>query len=289
MAGDLNVNWIHGARNCATGTEPPLQVHGFDADTFILRQGKCSEPPASFESPFMYLLFGATRALLLDAGVSRSAATCPVGPTVRRLIAQRLVATGGTRLPLVIAHSHSHTDHTEGDRQFINDPDVQIVPAGVAGVSQFFGLDNWPNSTATFDLGGRILDILPTPGHEPSHIAIYDRGSKLLLTGDSLYPGLLVVNDWDAYRASIARLKALADRQEVQFILGAHVEMTNELGRWFGLGVSFQPDEHVLQLEARHLLELHQALQSLGAQPQLDRHADFIIFPGGLPLPPLKP
>jgi hypothetical protein len=44
MTGDLNVRWIHGAPNCEDSTDPPIQVHRFDADAFILRQSKCSEP-----------------------------------------------------------------------------------------------------------------------------------------------------------------------------------------------------------------------------------------------------
>jgi hypothetical protein len=65
--------------------------------------------------------------------------------------------------------------------------------------------------------------------------------------------------------------------------------MTNRPGRWFGLGTLFQPGEHVLQLETRHLSELHNALQAIGSHPRTDRHADFIIFPGDRPLPPLQP
>ena len=72
MGGDLNVTWIHGAPNhCASPIEPRIQVHRFDADTFILRQSKCSEPGTpdapgpSFEAPFMYLMIGKSRAFLL--------------------------------------------------------------------------------------------------------------------------------------------------------------------------------------------------------------------------------
>lgn len=289
MAGNMNVAWNHGAPGCPAGAEPPLQVHQFNEDTFILRQAKCSEPPASFEAPFMYLLFGEERALLLDTGTSRSAAVCPVGPTVRGLIARRLAERPGIRLPLVIAHTHGHTDHTLGGAQFAGNPGLRVVPTSIAGLAQFFGITNWPTQRGRLELGGRTLDVIPMPGHEPSHIVLYDRREKLLLTGDSLYPGLLVVNDWDAYRASVARLRAFASTREVRHILGAHVEMTNQPGRWFGLGVQFQPGEHVLQLTAGHLAELDDALRALGGNRRIDRHADFIIYPGGLPLPSLSP
>jgi hypothetical protein len=102
-----------------------------------------------------------------------------------------------------------------------------------------------------------------------------------------MYPGLLVVEEWPEYVRSVARLKNFVVANPVSFILGSHIEMTNQPGIWFGLPAFFQPSEHVLQLGRRHLLELHDALQAIGDNPRTDRHADFIIYPAGEPLPPL--
>jgi glyoxylase-like metal-dependent hydrolase (beta-lactamase superfamily II) len=292
MAGNLNVTWIHGARNCAVATDPPIQVHQYEPNTFILRQSKCSDPGTpeelgpSFEAPFMYLLIGKDRALLLDTGASRSPDVFPLAVTVRRLLVEHASAGVGQPLPLLIVHTHSHEDHFAGDDQFRNDPNTTIIPLGVPGVKAFFGLSQWPDGAATIDLGERTIDVLPGPGHEPSHIFLYDRASEILLTGDTLYPGLLVVNDWHAYARSVARLRVFAQSHPVSFVLGAHVEMRNLPGRWFGLGTLFQPGEHPLQLELRHLVELDGAVKAMGAQPRTDRRDEFIIYPAGNPLPP---
>ena len=56
--------WIHGAPPGVRGQDPPLQVHRFDEHTFVLRQSKAM----TYEAPFVYLLFGNDRALLLDTG-----------------------------------------------------------------------------------------------------------------------------------------------------------------------------------------------------------------------------
>jgi hydroxyacylglutathione hydrolase len=291
MAANLNVEWIHGSPNCAT-PEPPIQVHRFDADTFILRQSKCSEPGTtadpgpSFEAPFMYLLIGRSRAFLLDTGASRSPALFPLASTVGKLLHDRAATLGKPPVPLLIAHSHSHGDHFTGDGQF---PGADRIPPDLASVKSRFGLPSWPEGTATVDLGGRTLDVIPIPGHKPSHIAIYDRNTQILLTGDTLYPGLLVVNNWSQYVSSIARLKAFVDVHPVSFVLGAHIEMTDQPGRWFGLGALFQPGEHALQLGSAHLTELHDALQAIGPHPRADRHADFIIYPADQPMPSLQP
>jgi hydroxyacylglutathione hydrolase len=293
MGGDLNVTWIHGAPNhCASPTEPRIQVHRFDADTFILRQSKCSEPGTpdapgpSFEAPFMYLLIGMSRAFLLDTGASCSPERFPLAKTVTELLGKHAAARGIPAVPLVIAHSHTHPDHIAGDCQFDDIAEATLVPPKLADVKSFFELRGWPNVTAQFALGDRTLDVIAIPGHEQSHIAIYDRNTELLLTGDTLYPGLLMVYDWPQYVRSVARLKQFVDARPVSFILGAHIEMTNQPERWFGLGALFQPGEHVLQLQTAHLTELNDALQAIGPHPRTDRHADFIIHPGNLPLPP---
>jgi glyoxylase-like metal-dependent hydrolase (beta-lactamase superfamily II) len=239
----------------------------------------------------MYLLIGRDRALLLDTGACESASACPVAETVLKLVSEHAATAGQphSRPPLVVAHSHSHRDHFAGDGQFGGAEAVTVVPPELKSVKLFFGLQHWPNGTATFDLGGRVLDVFPIPGHEQSHIAIYDQKTKILLTGDTLYPGLLVVENWTEYTATTVRLKAFVESQPVSFVLGAHVEMTDQPKRWFGLGTLYQPGEHRLQLEARHVVELHAALQTIGPHPRVDRHDEFIIYPRGHPLPPTSP
>ena len=56
------VKWIHGAPDCALSTDPLIQVHAFDDDSFILRLSKCY----SFEGNLIYLLFGDNRAAVFD-------------------------------------------------------------------------------------------------------------------------------------------------------------------------------------------------------------------------------
>ena len=40
----------------------------------------------------------------------------------------------------------------------------------------------------TVSLGDTIFDVLHLPGHEPAHIALYNAGSHVLLSGDVLFP-----------------------------------------------------------------------------------------------------
>jgi len=292
---DWNVVWIHGAPDCALSTDPPIQVHGLSDDTFIMRQSKCSEPGTpdqpgpSFEAPFIYLLIGRSSALLLDTGASESPAIFPLASTVSLLLSNHAAAHGLPPVKLWVAHSHGHHDHSAGDGQFAGRPNTVVVRPGFEPLLKAFGVAASPNGTAALDLGGRVIDVLPIPGHHDTHIALYDRNTQILLTGDTVYPGLLVVNNWQAYRKSISTLTSFAEANPVSFVLGGHVEMTDRPGEWFGLGAHFQPGEHRLQLSHSHLKELDADLHAIGSTPRTSRHADFIIYAAGLPLPSLTP
>jgi len=261
--GTLQVSWMHGSADCAQNTDPEVQVHAYNATTHIIRQNKCR----TFEAPFIYLIEGNTAALLIDSGATT---TTTLRTTVRSLI--------GTK-PLIVAHSHGHGDHKAGDGTFSGQPSTTVVATTVAAVQSQFMIATWPTSAGTIDLGGRVLDVLGIPGHEATHIAIYDRRTGLLFTGDSLYPGLLVVRDWSAFRQSIARLVDHTQHRGLSHILGGHIEMKSTPGHWFGYPALYQPDEHVLPLSAAHLEELHAACEAMAHSPRRDIHDDFIIQP----------
>jgi hydroxyacylglutathione hydrolase len=256
---------MHGAANCAESTDPELQLHAYDGATYILRQDKCR----TFEAPFMYLLLGSDSALLLDTGATAS-------PGLRDAILP-LVGTRALR----VAHSHAHGDHVASDARFAGQPSTTVIGTGVGAVAAAFGIEPWPTGSAELDLGGRVLDVLAIPGHEQSHIALYDRQTELLFTGDSLYPGLLFINDWATYRTSVRRLAEFVATHPVSHVLGAHIEMTANPGVNYPYGRVYQPDEHVLQLAPSHVLELDAALTALGPTPPAAPvvHDDFVIDP----------
>lgn len=275
---ELKVQWIHGSDPCSANTDPAFQIYRFDANTFILRENKC----INYEGPFIYLLFGRDKVFMQDTGAApdpNSQAAFPIYETVRSVIDRWLAANGRRQIRLVVTHSHAHGDHIGGDGQFVGKPDAVLVGTTPGEVQDFFGIENWPSQNTTYDLGGRVLNIIPIPGHEPSSIAVYDRSTKTLLTGDTLYPGRLYVRDWPAYKASIARLVEFSRTHEIARILGTHIEMTGTPEQDYPVRTTYQPQEHRLELRLAHLLELHEALNKLGAAPKLQPHRDFIIYP----------
>lgn len=263
--GSLGVTWMHGAQSCANDPAPELQVHAYNSTTYILRQNKCD----TFEAPFIYVLIGGQSAISLDTGATM---TTTLRAKIRELVGAK---------PLLVAHSHAHGDHRAGDPTFAGQAGVTVVANTVAAQQATFAITSWPDTLGHYELGGRTLDVVAIPGHEQTHIAIYDRQTGLLLTGDSLYPGLLFISDWTAYRASMHRLAQFAASVPIAHVLGAHVEMTATPKQVYPYGTTYQPNEHVLQLAAAHLVELDAALTQLGPTPPNGDvvHDDFVISP----------
>ena len=202
-----------------------------------------------YEAPFIYLLVGKTKALLIDTGAVADAKTMPLAQTVISLL-----PNGKSRLPLMVVHTHGHLDHRSGDGQFRALPDVQVVPTDLESVKSRFGLADWPNSIGQIDLGDRVIDVIPTPGHYSSHIAYYDQQTGLFFSGDFLLPGRLLIEDTDADLASARRVAEFVEQRPVTYVLGAHVEL-DESGKTF-LGTRYHPNERPLQLTKQDLLAL---------------------------------
>jgi|HubBroStandDraft_6_1064221.scaffolds.fasta_scaffold09213_6 glyoxylase-like metal-dependent hydrolase (beta-lactamase superfamily II) len=271
QAGPFAEAWHDGS-----GDEPIMQVQRVDADTYVLRQSV----KTNFEAPFMFLFFGHERALLVDTG----AGGLSIRPTIEQLIGQWMSLNKLSTLQLVIAHTHAHGDHVAGDREFADRANTVLVGHSPEQVAAFFHIHSWPNDVAPFDLGGREIDIIPMPGHEKAEIAFFDRQTRLLLTGDALYPGRLYIssspsNQFPAFRDSVDRVVTYTRSLNVSWVLGNHIEMTSKPGRDYPMHTPTHPAEHALQLPYASLLELQKAVDAMGENARLDVHDDFIIYP----------
>jgi glyoxylase-like metal-dependent hydrolase (beta-lactamase superfamily II) len=267
--GQLPATWYAGGPTCSG--EPRLRVHAYTEDHYILRQPACT----NYEKPFLYLLIGDRRALLLDTGAGR----LNVSVTIDSLLSTWRSRHGGSPAELVVAHSHGHGDHVAGDSQFVNRPGITLVGRDSASVRAFFGVPHWPDDIVPFDLGGRIIDIIPIPGHQPAGVAYYDRRTGVMLAGDTFYPGRLYVRDSAAFAQSISRLVRFTATHPVSHFLGTHIENTSDPGTDYPVGTVDQPREHVLQLSRRDLLVLDSALATMRGKLRRTILPDFTIWP----------
>jgi glyoxylase-like metal-dependent hydrolase (beta-lactamase superfamily II) len=152
--------------------------------------------PRYYQQNYSYLIVGNERAVLFDAGSGNR----DISKVVHSL----------TQLPVTVIVSHLHFDHLGGIAPFgqlamIDLPETRArLSAGVfqPGRYEFFGfvdhvsvpsvrISEWLKADAVIDLGGRRLQVLSTPGHTPSSVALFDGQHKQLFIGDYIYPTTL--------------------------------------------------------------------------------------------------
>lgn len=183
--------------------------------------------PHYYQGNFSYLVIGAHKALLIDAGA-----------TVKHDIAAAVKTL--TDKPIAVLPTHLHFDHLGGISRF-NDVWLADTPA-LAAFKQTDGSYHVP-TTYTFghleqlgptlikaprliplgsaiDLGGVTLEVTHAPGHSPDGIVVYDQTDNILFTGDYLYPKNLYSSDTAAYAAATAEIFAMTNADTL--LLGAH-------------------------------------------------------------------
>jgi glyoxylase-like metal-dependent hydrolase (beta-lactamase superfamily II) len=240
--------WNEGAPDCTkVKAPPPIEVHAYDAHTFVLRENLCS----TWEAPFLYLLVGRDRPLLIDTGDVADPSLMPLAKTVSALIAQ----AGATTLPLLVVHTHRHLDHRAGDPQFLGRANTVVVGYDIDSVKDFYRFTHWPDGVAHIDLGGRTVDVVPSPGHNETHLVFYDRNTTILFSGDFMMPGRLLIDDPAAEIASAHRVADFVRNKPVAAALGGHIEFDRD-GKTLPWQGTYHPSEHTLAMTKADLLAL---------------------------------
>jgi hydroxyacylglutathione hydrolase len=266
--GPLDMHWDPGAEDC-TPAQARTQAHAIDETTIVIRQNPCVD----YEAPLMYLLIGGEKALLIDSGATDDP---KLVADLTELVSGYLTAEDGSRLPLVVTHTHGHQDHRAGDAAFAALPGTTVVPHEPEGLREYFGFDTWPNDEVRYDLGHREVVVAPTPGHHPDHVVYLDVRTRLLFTGDFYLPGRLLVDDIDAYRASAFNMVEFVATWAPLHALGAHVEM-NTRGELYSGGATFHPDERPVPMPfgIQEANDLRQALEDF--QGFYERHPEYAV------------
>ncbi len=263
--------WYSGDVNCELATAPAVETFQLDASTYIFRQNKCLH----YEAPFLYLFLGDKQAVLLDTGAIESAEKMPLASHIKNIMSAYYQS--GKIPTLMVLHSHNHSDHVAGDKQFIAAGFANVIGAKRENVMQFANLWHWPAGQFEFDLGNRRLMLYPTPGHQHGAISVYDQQTQILYTGDTFYPGRLYVRDWLQFKASIAKLVSITQQHPVRGLLGAHIEIDRH-GHEFEVGAKFHHNEAFLPLSVDDLKDLASKITHLD-KPREVKFKNFRVVP----------
>ena len=267
--GNLRFTWIHGSISAKANTDVRIQVHRYNEHTYILRQN----PAIHWEAPFMYLLMGNERAVLLDTGATEEEEFFPLRETVDKVL-RRWSSAQNVEMPeLLVLPLGSDQSQTAALAQFANKPYTTVIAPSSGERASLV-------TQQLLDLGGRVLSVIPTPGLDASSITLYDPWSDLLLTGNAFYPGRLVIRDFQAYRNSLNSLVQFMYEESVSYVFGGRIEMTNRPGLDHRLRSNYRPGEHSLQLEPQLLETALQAVNLINGETDIRILDDFILMNG---------
>lgn len=129
----------------------------------------------------IYLIKGSQSAILLDAGTHI--------PGLKKIVEDIV------KMPVTLIATHVHPDHT-GDA--INDwAEIWINAADEVNAPMFMkgypGKKLYLTDGQIFDLGGRQIEVIFTPGHTPGSCAFLDKDKKYGFSGDSFGSGNLLI------------------------------------------------------------------------------------------------
>lgn len=176
----------------------------------------------------IWLIKGRDRDLLVDSGMG----VVPLRENIPAL----------TGRPILAVASHSHFDHIgahhefeecaihENEAEILRSPDNVSTAADIYARTEIFNKlpPGWKENAyhvnparATIklrdgdllDLGDRNFEVIHLPGHSPGSIALWEKQTGMLFSGDTVYDGPLVDDahnsDIDLYVKSMERLREL--------------------------------------------------------------------------------
>lgn len=160
-----------------------------------------------------FLLLGDSQALLIDSGMTVSNA---------KELAEEL-----TNLPIALFNTHADRDHVASNGAFdsIYVSPSELVHPQLRGLASSQIMPVWDGDV--IDLGNRELEAIALPGHTPGSMALLDRASGMLFSGDPIQRNGRIymfgpMRSLPAYILSLKRLQARAG--EITTIWPCHAD-----------------------------------------------------------------
>lgn len=192
------------------------------------------------EKVISYLFVGKNRAILFDTGMGIG----DIKKEIKKL----------TNLPIFVVNSHCHFDHIGSNNFFTNvsifnsDWSKNTAKKGYSKEYLFpyvksnlffqpppkefntnlytippFVFNHFHEEGDVFNISPFYFTVIHTPGHTPDSICLFEKTNKILVTGDTLYPGPIYLQFKESnFKDYIASIKKLASIRDIKNILPGH-------------------------------------------------------------------
>lgn len=155
----------------------------------------------------VYLIEGETSAILIDAGTNIKG----LRKTVEKIV----------KKPVSLVISHGHTDHigsiSEWDTIWIHPEDEALLPSSYKGQKRYL------TDGQIFDLGGRQVEAIFTPGHTLGSTSFIDKEAHYGFSSDAFgSTNLLVFTDIQTELATCILMDSIMQQHDIRFLYPGH-------------------------------------------------------------------
>lgn len=159
----------------------------------------------------VYIVEGSEKAILIDAGT--------------KIADLDKIVAGITSKPVSLVANHVHPDHTGSavnlfDEIWINAADTVLITQCMPG---YKGTIKYLSDGQVFDLGGRRIEVIFTPGHTPGSTTFFDQASGYGFSGDAFgSTNLLLTTNFSTQLATATRVASYMKRYGIDRMYSGH-------------------------------------------------------------------
>ena len=181
-----------------------LEIHQIDEHTWHGNGNKMA-------CEAIYIIEGEERALVIDAGTEIKDYDKIIGTI--------------TSKPVTLVATHVHPDHTGSavnyfDEIYINAADMVYVKAMM---DDYKGEIKYLADGQVFQLGGREIEVIFTPGHTPGSTTFFDRAAGYGFSGDAFGSGnLLLFTNYSTFILTCQRVLDYMKRHNIEKLYPGH-------------------------------------------------------------------
>ena len=159
----------------------------------------------------LYLVEGANRAILIDAGT--------------RIADLDKIVASITSKPVTLVATHVHPDHTGSAINYF--PELWISPGDTVNIpammADYKGVVRFLKDGEVLDLGDRQIEVVFTPGHTPGSVTFVDTKAGYGFSGDSFGSGnLLLFVDFSTLIASCEKMDRAIEKYNIRQLYPGH-------------------------------------------------------------------